>query len=810
MKRFLSFSLLVCFALSVHAANWWTNAEYNDWSWGNANNWGQSTVPDFSSAAVEINKSGWETRAQVSPEGDFECGSLLVGKNWGPSYLVVKGSLKAYDNVTAGNWGSDADGTIEVSQGGSFIAEKALFLGRSADTRGVLNVNSGTVEVNWSLYVPGDWSSSGGTAELNAYGGTVTADDIVIQDGGTVDVTGGTLQISGYKKSKFEQYIEDGLLTAYGGDPRGSISIVENGTYTVITASMLPEENVFNPLPADTKLLSSYTSPLTLYWQPGEFETHHDVYFGTDYEDVFAATPSSMDIYQGRFETPDSDPNLVYSYGPMSGLSLDEEYFWRVDSVNTDTSEVWKGDVWSFSTPESNLIDDFESYDEGSPVGDVWTGSPDPNSVIAENQQSIELKYNNGIAETSRVLPFSSLSFGEGEVITVSFFGELPMNAQLSTTLTDSSSNSATVHYSPSLADRANQWKGFDAKLSDFANEGVDITDVQTVTLGIDATGCGEGSIFLDDLQVYPKRCVGRYALGDFRGTDCIADLGDYSVIANDWGMTGQIVTASESEPAGLTARYKFNETEGEIVSDSSANQLDGEFKGTSMPAGAWNPESGREGGCLDLSAISSGWFQFPGEALVPERLSDPNAAGTDEVTVSLWVNGNTGARTSANNLMKFRNPSWAGGVFLPGPYQKEGNIVEFALNSDKLNWGWAGPEDWQGSWNHYAFVKNADLGEMFIYRNGEMMARQAYFPLTPIDVTNWELIPGWSGRIDDLRFYNRALSHEEILYLAKVSSVYQSVRSWADKNHDNSVDLTDLSNMFGCWIEEKLWPFED
>ncbi|OXU14869.1 LamG domain-containing protein [Sedimentisphaera salicampi] len=808
--KLLNFTCILCIIVSAQAANWWTNAEYNDWSWGNANNWGQSTVPDSSAAAVEINKSGWEARAQVSPEGDFECGSLLVGKNSGPSYLVVKGSLKAYDNVTAGNWGSDADGTIEISQGGLFIGEKALFLGRYADTRGVLNVNSGTVDVNWSLYVPGDWSSSGGTAELNAYGGTVTADDIVIQDGGKVDVTGGTLKVAGYKKNKFEQYVQDGLLTAYGGDPRGSVSIIEDGTHTVITASKLPEENVFNPMPADTKELEYYTAPLTLSWQPGEFETHHDVYFGTSYEDVSAATPSTTGIYQGRFETPDSDPNLVYSYGPMSGLSLDEEYFWRVDSVNTDTSEVWKGDVWSFNTPESNLIDDFESYDEASPVGDVWSPAPDPNTVIAENQQAVELAYNDGLAETSRILPFSDLSFGEGEAITVSFFGELPMNALLSISLTDSSSNSYSVLYNPSVADRANQWKGFDAKLSDFAAGGVDITDVQTVTLGIDAAGCGEGSIFFDNLQVHPKRCVNRYALGDFRGTDCLADLGDYSVIANDWGMSGKIVTAAESEPAGLTARYKFDETEGEIISDCSANQLDGEFKGTSMPAGAWNPTSGYDGGCLDLSVISSGWFQFPGESLVPERLSDPNAAGADEVTVSLWVNGNIDARTSDQNLMKFKNPNWAGAVYLPGSYQKEGNIVEFALNGDKLSWGWAGPEDWQGSWNHYAFVKNANTGELNIYRNGEMMARDAYSACSLIDVTNWELIRGWNGKVDDLRFYNRALSQEEILYLAGQDSVYQAVRSWADKNHDNSVDLTDLSNMFDCWVEEKLWPSED
>jgi hypothetical protein len=57
------------------------------------------------------------------------------------------------------------------------------------------------------------------------------------------------------------------------------------------------------------------------------------------------------------------------SYDP-GGLAWDSSYAWRVDEVYPDGTV--KGLVWSFSTADFILVDDFESYNDIDP--------PDPNS----------------------------------------------------------------------------------------------------------------------------------------------------------------------------------------------------------------------------------------------------------------------------------------------------------------------------------------------------------------------------------------------------------------------------------------------
>jgi len=49
-------------------------------------------------------------------------------------------------------------------------------------------------------------------------------------------------------------------------------------------------------------------------------------------------------------------------------LDLGQTYYWRVDEVNeADAIGVWEGDLWSFSTQEFLVVDDFESYTDYSP-----------------------------------------------------------------------------------------------------------------------------------------------------------------------------------------------------------------------------------------------------------------------------------------------------------------------------------------------------------------------------------------------------------------------------------------------------------
>ncbi|MHC4733618.1 MAG: LamG domain-containing protein [Planctomycetota bacterium] len=108
-----------------------------------------------------------------------------------------------------------------------------------------------------------------------------------------------------------------------------------------------------NPRPADS---ATYVDPnVVLSWSPGVDALSHDVYLGTSRDDVNDANTLS-DEYKGNYD--------VNSYDPC-GLDLDTIYYWRVDEVAD--SNIYKGDVWSFTTwaePPSDLVG-WWKFDEG-------------------------------------------------------------------------------------------------------------------------------------------------------------------------------------------------------------------------------------------------------------------------------------------------------------------------------------------------------------------------------------------------------------------------------------------------------------
>lgn len=85
------------------------------------------------------------------------------------------------------------------------------------------------------------------------------------------------------------------------------------------------------------------SSNVILRWSPGENCTSHDVYFGTDFNDVNDADIYEPDIYMGNqdvnyWNTNDYDSN---------GLEPDTMFYWRIDEI---AGCIAKGDVWSFTT----------------------------------------------------------------------------------------------------------------------------------------------------------------------------------------------------------------------------------------------------------------------------------------------------------------------------------------------------------------------------------------------------------------------------------------------------------------------------
>jgi hypothetical protein len=120
-----------------------------------------------------------------------------------------------------------------------------------------------------------------------------------------------------------------------------------------------------NPNPADGA--EDVETDVLLSWWPGFGVTEHDVYLGTDFDDVndIFSGPWDMDPpaeYLGTF----TEPNIL-----VTGLSDNTMYYWRVDEVSGRLPPplaggvIYKGDVWSFNTGGGGLIAHWK-LDEGS------------------------------------------------------------------------------------------------------------------------------------------------------------------------------------------------------------------------------------------------------------------------------------------------------------------------------------------------------------------------------------------------------------------------------------------------------------
>ena len=95
----------------------------------------------------------------------------------------------------------------------------------------------------------------------------------------------------------------------------------------------------------------------TLNWRPGREAATHKLYFSDD----------SQAVADGK-ALIDAVTEHSYDLSPLD-LGLGKVYYWRIDEVNeAKTPSVWPGDLWSFSTPEFLVVDDFEAYTNASPT----------------------------------------------------------------------------------------------------------------------------------------------------------------------------------------------------------------------------------------------------------------------------------------------------------------------------------------------------------------------------------------------------------------------------------------------------------
>jgi len=261
-----------------------------------------------------------------------------------------------------------------------------------------------------------------------------------------------------------------------------------------------------------------------LKWVAGDNAASHEVYFGPDKDVVRNANTGSPE-YKGTKDLGSE------SYDPGK-LEWDTTYYWRVDGVdNANPDSPWVGLVWSFTTADFLIVDDFELYNDLDPadpesnrIFNVWLdgyGLPTNGSVVGyavpsfaeqiivhSGNQSMPLFYDNSVGYSEAVLTLTSpRDWTEKGVstLTIWFRGRSDNSAE---TLYVALNGSAVVSHDNPDAAQTYTWTEWTIDLQAFADQGVNLANVNTIALGLgnrnSPVAGGSGTIYFDDIRLYP------------------------------------------------------------------------------------------------------------------------------------------------------------------------------------------------------------------------------------------------------------------------------------------------------------------
>jgi hypothetical protein len=455
---------------------------------------------------------------------------------------------------------------------------------------------------------------------------------------------------------------------------------------------------------------------VTLSWRPGREAGSHQVFLGTDANNLTLAATVQESRYQ-------------------ADVGLGQTYYWKIVEVNeAKDPAAWPSDVWSFSTMKFFVVDDFESYtddmDKNQAIFQTWLdgyGTKTNGAIVGYGQapfaetriilsgkQAMPLFYSNTAgatyseAERTFDAPQDWTKHGY-KGLALSFYGDPNNTGQMYLKI-----NNTKIAYGGKAEDlKRALWQPWNV---DLAASGVSLKSITKLTIGVEGAGA-TGTLYVDDIRLYPT--------------------------------PGEMITPVDPGTTGLAAWYKF----------------DGDFKDS-----AGTHAATAKGDAKIVSDSVRGQvvtLDGTGDAVAVPLLGSGTA-----LTLAMWVN------TAVDPVpIQFESFFHANGW--------EVGDLHWRYSYGKANAGInsTGFVDLSGvsiakanQWNHVAVTVSPT--EWALWLNGLKEASRAL--TAPVTVTLGDgLIGAWlgtdgttisrnfTGKIDDARFYNRALSAEEIAALA-------------------------------------------
>jgi hypothetical protein len=253
------------------------------------------------------------------------------------------------------------------------------------------------------------------------------------------------------------------------------------------------------------------TQTPVLTWAPG-LGASHEIYFGTD--------AASLEL-QGS-------GNLGAESFEPGQLDWNTTYYWRIDEAdNTNADSPWTGPLWSFTSANFLIIDDMENYndlDESDPASNriylAWVDGFDKpaingsvvgnaNAPFAEHTvvhgglQSMPMAYDNSVGKSEATLTLTSnkdWTVNGVNTLTIWFRGEFGNTAE--TLYVALNGNARIDNDNPDAALRGS-WTQWNIPLHAFTDQGVNLTNVNSITLGLSSVTGGTGTMYFDDIRLY-------------------------------------------------------------------------------------------------------------------------------------------------------------------------------------------------------------------------------------------------------------------------------------------------------------------
>ncbi len=584
-----------------------------------------------------------------------------------------------------------------------------------------------------------------------------------------------------------------------------------------------------------TSLSGAYTlvPGNTYYWAVDEIASDGTTYKGPELKFTVAAY-INIDDFEDYNSIEDLNANWLTNYTtcPIEGMG-------ELTDIGADRAFIYDGSGKYMRFTYTNLVNRYFSENKiNYGTGTSFTGSPVLSPALA------------AIAVTFRGFETNPVE---------------PDYDRMYMALEDTAGNVGVVYNPDPNAQRQGLWTQWFVAIDEFTDLGVNVSSVKNFFLGMGQrcnwymSGGGDGNVMFDNIRLYAQTCNPGFAhseglTADF-DSDCDVDVNDLDVFATYWLQHADDLTYSPiTAPKAPVLWYQFNDNPVlETCADSSGNGFTGTVQNW-VPAN-WDTTGDRSGGACFFIPVTNptgptadqSYIIAPATALsfMDDANHSTNGGG---ITFSVWANaslsgdflyqwpGIFGVWDADGEQLEVHCPSrlsdsgpGLGNVDFIMKSRPAGSELRDSNSLPLINFG--------GRWNHWAFVKAASnqygpYGSLKAYCNGKIVAQRdangmpgdpnalATGPLLTTAATeirigtrggNWGM---WSGRLDDFKIYDAALTDAEVQYLATDGTGHLVLPLSIPENLETSgtagtqkIDLKDMSKMCDQWHQMILWP---